>query len=384
MTAYLGIFATFFSLFIFIKYLLFMEMRVDVNTFKTLYDLCKKDRKFLVREEFISENRYPSIYEAYCCFAKTPWFYLNHSERLMTAGWQGKDQVTQITCFRWSYSKLKTFLFTKLKESHLELLGIPVSLMLPHYTDKIGTLKGIIESPLLDIDWKHFEKEVEEVHSGQKLKTSALLYGPPGNGKTYFIKYLAYKYQLPIMIFTLSPEWSNHDLLLVFSQIPKKCIVLFEDFDNYFDKRKCLLGERAKFTYDIILNGLDGVYNTYENVIFIMTVNDIEKVDDALKSRPSRFKYVRQIKNPSLETKKQLIGDWATDTKDLNLDQVFRMKEYQDEGLDLVNSLKRLEKKADEETLLKLAFQRYQERLLKNEEGSPEEDWEHAEKGFSK
>jgi len=111
------------------------------------------------------------------------------------------------------------------------------------------------------------------------------------------------------MIFTLNPDWTNHDLLLLFAQIPKKCIVLFEDFDNYFDGRKCILGggenKQIKFTFDIILNGLDGVYNTYENVVFIMTVNDISKVDDALKNRPSRFKFTREFNNPDIEIRKK-------------------------------------------------------------------------------
>jgi len=118
---------------------------------------------------------------------------------------------------------------------------------------------------------------------------------------------------------------------LIFAQIPKGCIVLFEDFDNYFDKRKCIIGgdnKSIKFTFDIILNGLDGAYTTQENVVFIMTVNDLEKVDDALKNRPSRFKYVKHFENPSLEVRMKLLPkDIALDSEGCNLDQVFKLKE---------------------------------------------------------
>ena len=148
---------------------------------------------------------------------------------------------------------------------------------------------------------------------------------------TSFIKYLATKYRLPLMIFTLNPDWTNHDLLLIFAQIPKGCIVLFEDFDNYFNKRTCIIGgdnKSIKFTFDIILNGLDGAYTTHENVVFIMTVNDIEKVDEALKNRPSRFKYVKHFGNPSLETRMKLLPhDLAVEAEGYNLDQVFKLKE---------------------------------------------------------
>jgi hypothetical protein len=53
--------------------------------------------------------------------------------------------------------------------------------------------------------------------------------------------------------------------MAMFSQITPNSIVLFEDFDNYFNGRECILGSGntgIRFTFDIILNGLDGVYNT--------------------------------------------------------------------------------------------------------------------------
>lgn len=358
-------------------------MRVDANTFKTLYSICKNDSKFLITEEFISETRYPAIYQAICFFKNAPFFHLNHSERLMTAGFQGKEHYTVITCFRWNYKKLKLFLFTKLNEVQKETLGIPVQLMLPYNTDKIGTLKGNICFPKTMNILPDFEKEVSQVSDGKLNKTSALLYGLPGNGKTSYVKYLATKYSLPIMIFTLNPEWNNHDLLLLFSQIPNKCIVLLEDFDNYFNKRKSLFEDKVKFTYDIILNGLDGVFNSYQNVVFMMTVNDIEKVDDALKNRPSRFKYTKLFANPDLETRRELIQDWAERTENLNLDQIFRLSEYKNQGNSFVDAMNRLEKKVSIE---EIAYFNWKDRIDSGLEGNSEDDWFDAEemlKGYA-
>lgn len=332
MATFITVLASLFGTFAFFKYVLLIEMRVDANVYKTLYDLCRDDKKIIIYEELVSENRHPVAYVAFCFFRDSPWFFINHSERLMQAGFNEKDHITTITCFRWRYKRLKNFIRLKMAEMQLCTLGVPVQLMLPYGTDKIGSLKEVFSEPAVKDDlWKDFEEEVGEVSEDKRKKTSALLYGPPGNGKTHLIKYLATKHKLPIMIFTLSPDWTNHDLLLIFSQIPKRCIVLFEDFDNYFDGRSCVLGgdnKNIKFTFDIILNGLDGVYTTHENVVFIMTVNDINKVDDALKNRPSRFKFVREFGNPDIEVRRKILGsEIAEEAEGMNLDQVFRMAE---------------------------------------------------------
>jgi hypothetical protein len=332
MTTIFALLASMIGAWAFFKYIILVEMRVDSNTYKTIYDLCSNEKKFMIYEEFVSENRHPVAYVAFCFFKGAPWFHINHSERLMQAGFNEKDHITVLTCFRWKYKKLKFFLRSKLKEMQLCSLGVPVQLMLPYGTDKIGSLKENFPEPIFEEElWKDFEKEVSEVINEHRKKTSALLYGSPGNGKSSFVKYLATKYRMPLMIFTLSPDWTNHELLLIFAQIPKGCIVLFEDFDNYFDKRKCIIGgdnKSIKFTFDIILNGLDGAYTTQENVVFIMTVNDLEKVDDALKNRPSRFKYVKHFENPSLEVRMKLLPkDIALDSEGCNLDQVFKLKE---------------------------------------------------------
>ena len=236
-----------------------------------------------------------------------------------------------------------------MEESQLEL-GIPVRIIDSYGYDRIGSLKEITPEPGVDeFLWKDFELEVAEVVNNTRKRTSAIFYGPPGNGKTSVVKYLATKYRLPIMILTFNPDWTNHDLLLVFSKIPNKCIVLLEDFDNYFDNRKCIIGtdnKSIKFTFDIILNGLDGVYTTYENVVFIMTVNDINKVDYALKNRPSRFKFNREFDNPSLKIRSKLLPlQWSEKSEGLNLDQVFRLKEYFENGLDMNSAFSMLEKK---------------------------------------
>lgn len=384
----LGVFVGVWALF---KYVILVEMRIDSNTFKTLYDISKEKRKLILKEEFVQEAKYPTIYKIICFFHDMPWFYLDHSERLLTAGFQGKDFTTHVTCFRWSYSRLKVELGVKLKEKQLELFGIPVEILMPFYCDLIGTLKHDAWEPKQPKElWGDIEREFEEVFVNKtRAKTSALLYGPPGNGKTSIVKYLAIKYRVPIRIVTFSPEWDNYQIMLMFSQIEPGGIVLLEDFDNYFDGRKCIIGgsggataeaagRYVKFTFDVILNALDGVYNTYERTAFIMTVNHIEKVDPALKSRPSRFKFVREFKNPDVPIRKNLLPcEWLEATDGFNLDQVMRMKEYCESGLSLIEALKKLDKPSDE-VVKTIAYERYLERQSTGIDGDHLADWTYA------
>jgi hypothetical protein len=322
-----------------VRYVILIEIRIDENSYKVLYDVCKNNKIILLEEEYTHDKKYPITFSAICFIKDCPTFYLNHQERLMNAGFNAKDFVTKITLLRYNYKKLKQIL----NDSHKKITNVSVDLLLPYGSDKIGYIKNNNISPIILNDLCYsFEKEVQD-----KIKTSALLYGNPGNGKTYFIKYLATKYNLPIKIITLSPDLNNHDLLMLFSQIPNDCIVLFEDFDNYFDKRKCIIGEdnkNIKFTFDIILNAFDGVYNTYENVVFIMTVNDIDKVDSALKNRPSRFKYVIEFPNPNIDFINKLIVDDQKALKLLgrNLDQILTVNQYLKTNCDFDDAINKI------------------------------------------
>ena len=376
--------ASFFGLWAFCKYVIFIETRVDGNTFKTLYDYFKDEPKFVLYEEFTSEVQYPVFYSVFCFPKKVPSFFMTRNERLFQAGWQSKDYLTVITCFRWDYKKFRTFLSVGLKDASFMNSGVPVRLLLPYGTDKIGSLKLKMVEPVIDSClWRDIDNEIGEMLAGKKIKTGAILHGLPGTGKTSLVKYLSTKYELPIMIFTLNPEWNNHDLLFMFSNIPSKCIVLMEDFDNYFDKRQCTMGSDKnyiKFTFDIILNGLDGVYNTYDKVVFIMTVNDIEKVDDALRNRPSRFKFVKKFDNPSFETRCNILSeDWAQLSAGMNLDQIYRLKEYKDQGLSFKSSMEKLGKNIGYHQINKIAESVYKRRIACNLPGSDKDDWFFAE-----
>jgi hypothetical protein len=312
----------------FVKPLLVCTYNLEPEASKRLLNKIIKDAKwkYVISSFYVKDPKVPHTFEAFVlldgCF-----FYFSRTERLLTAGWKSKENVSQISYFR---------LFGKNAEQLLSSASddksIPVQVLAPGSCDKLGDLIPnqdakvyIDKSQYVDI-----EDGVLQVISGKLNKLGFLLYGNPGTGKTQFVKYLAVKYSLPVYVVYLSPDYSNQDITMMFSEIPSKCIVLLEDFDTMFNKRECLMkNDTVRFTFDSLINSFDGVHNDYKGVIFAMTANDIDKIDDSLKKRPSRFKYVREFTKPSADIRRMILNDDESveETEGMTLDEVFSYRD---------------------------------------------------------
>jgi len=266
----------------------------------------KRGRKFVLRTEWYNGD-FPKEMSA-VCFIERIFMLYRTEERMLRAGFKGTDLVVRVTLFRWNFSK-----FIKvLEENTLTTDGeVNVFLAQTWQAEKIGsiTVPPYLENPyLVSEKYKDVEEDISRVLFGDMKKTGVILYGGPGNGKTYLVRYFAIRFKLPVYLIAFKPDYDNHDIIRIFSHIKAPAIILFEDFDSYFEGRECRL-EGAKFTFDAILNVLDGIFSENKGIITCMTVNDIEKVDIALKARPSRFKFVKHIDDPPYEVRKRILGD---------------------------------------------------------------------------
>src|SRR5580698_11461080 len=132
-----------------------------------------------------------------------------------------------------------------------------------------------------------------------------LLYGPPGTGKTSLVSALAAHFGLSIYVINLA-DFNDRSLMSAVDEVPANSVLLFEDID-------CMKGSKARPTANLatrnpepgtpngntanqngvtlsgLLNVLDGFYAP-ANVLFAMTTNRIEALDEALL-RPGRIDY---------------------------------------------------------------------------------------------
>lgn len=167
------------------------------------------------------------------------------------------------------------------------------------------------------INNEEFYKKHELVH-----KAGILLYGPPGNGKTSYIRYLYLNKILPKdTIFIWCKMIPPSELLEELNKIDAPKVFVFEEITTTL---------RSDLRIDRFLQFLDGEDSIGKSVV-IATTNHPEMLPENLTIRPSRFNKIIEINNPN-ETARRLIlkrffkEDFNEDmiklTKDLTLDQI--------------------------------------------------------------
>jgi mitochondrial chaperone BCS1 len=147
-----------------------------------------------------------------------------------------------------------------------------------------------------------------------------LLYGPPGTGKTSLVSALAAHFGLSIYSINLA-DFSDRSLMNAINQVSPNSILLFEDIDCMRSSKSRVsatgmnddaqprdekenVGDKNGVTLSGLLNVLDGFYAP-TNVLFMMTTNRIETLDEALL-RPGRIDYKLYLGKATVRQKTDL------------------------------------------------------------------------------
>ena len=202
---------------------------------------------------------------------------------------------------------------------HIKRLGVQSSLFTyndgwdfvegyaPRLLDSVILQPGEKEHLVQDIE--HFQKSRQRYERlGVPYHRGYLLYGPPGTGKTSMVSALAANFGLSIYSINLA-DFNDRTLMNAVNQVMRNSVLLFEDIDcmksagararvpsnpctddgTRTRNEKENTAEKNGVTLSGLLNVLDGFYAP-TNVLFMMTTNRIEALDEALL-RPGRIDY---------------------------------------------------------------------------------------------
>ncbi|KAF4122130.1 mitochondrial chaperone BCS1 [Geosmithia morbida] len=155
---------------------------------------------------------------------------------------------------------------------------------------------------------------------GIPYRRGYLLHGPPGTGKSSLSLALAGYFEMKIYIVSLnSPSTTDESVVSLFSDLPRRCIVLLEDIDtagltHSRDEEATMATDdtvnltrdpdasktsESRISLSGLLNVLDGVASQ-EGRVLIMTTKHVEKLDEALV-RPGRIDMSIEFGNADAE-----------------------------------------------------------------------------------
>lgn len=184
------------------------------------------------------------------------------------------------------------------------------------------------------VDEAKFWKESELWYKSKNIpwRLGWLLYGKPGTGKSFLLRNLAQKLNMPIFVLDLA-SMSNDELVAYWDKCIENapCMVLVEDIDNVFNGRENITKHEDSLTFDCLLNCISGV-QVSDGIFLAITTNDISKVDCAIacleqdhngiSSRPGRIDRLIEMQDMDDDSKRVFARRMFQDTS-MNKNQEF-------------------------------------------------------------
>lgn len=140
----------------------------------------------------------------------------------------------------------------------------------------------------------------------QATKKGLLFYGPPGTGKTHTIHYLARALEGHTTLLISAEQVGLLSEYMTLARLLQPSVVIMEDVDLIARDRATMESACEEVLLNKLLNEMDGLKEDAD-ILFILTTNRPEALEQALASRPGRIDQAIEFPLPDDEGREKLV-----------------------------------------------------------------------------
>ena len=179
----------------------------------------------------------------------------------------------------------------------------------------------LLERNVLDVQ----EKRLVLRQYGVPAHRGVLLYGPPGTGKTFACRYLYSQFKEATTLVASGTTLPYVKTIFNVARMLQPTVVVLEDVDLVFSSRETSL---SSSTLGDLFDQMDGL-RPDEDLSFILTTNDIDRIEKAIKDRPGRIGQCVYFGPPNDTLRARYLGHYLLDydTRALDMDALVHMSD---------------------------------------------------------
>ena len=167
---------------------------------------------------------------------------------------------------------------------------------------------------LLDRNVIDFVRQRPELKKrGMNVKKGLLFFGPPGTGKTHTVHYLSRALPDTTVLIIASEQIGFLSRYMTLARLLQPSLVIIEDADLIARQRN-QMGACEEVLLNKLLNEMDGLRADAE-IIFVLTTNRPEALEQALTARPGRIDQAIEFPLPDETGRRQLAMLYAGNQK---------------------------------------------------------------------
>jgi AAA+ superfamily predicted ATPase/ATP-dependent Clp protease adapter protein ClpS len=141
---------------------------------------------------------------------------------------------------------------------------------------------------------------------GLQTKRGVMFHGPPGTGKTHTIRYLANQLEDHTTFLVTAEQIGLLPEYFALAKLMQPVIFVIEDVDLLAKSREMMHGSQEEALLNHLLNEMDGLKEDAD-ILFILTTNKPEVLEQALITRPGRIDQLIEFPKPDETCRNRLI-----------------------------------------------------------------------------